>query len=572
MLDFAITGGSIVDGTGSKAYPGDLGIEGERIAEIGNLSGANAAVVVKAEGMVVAPGFIDVHSHHDLYLVDQDPVLRFESFLRQGVTTSVVGNCGWTLAPCSLSTRHILLDLIRSMGVPLEQFHWNSISEYLSYIEQQGLICNVAHLVGHGAIRISVMGEQNRFCTIDELNRMKELVKESMEAGCIGLSTGLMYYPGIYAHTDELIALAEVAGEYGRPYVSHLRGYCTTLPDALAEAITIAEKARVAIQISHLLAVPFLGRLANTLYDSVNFLETVNSIVPLPGLPNPALEKGLSIIQNAMDNGIDIGVDAIPYVLGNSTITVLFPPWANKGGKVQLLERLKNPVDKRRMEKDILAAGSPKWPHWEGGSWADPLIRALGWRTIRVLSVKNDRNRWTEGKTFVEIGKQLSIDPFSALCRLTLEEDAEVAFTVGYAARPWIEKVFNKTLSHPLVSIGADSILPQFGAPPPSAYGCFPRVLGHYCRDLGLFSLEEAVKKMTSLSASRYKLNGRGELKKGAFADVVVFDPGTVKEKFTEEGIPTFAEGISHVFINGLPMVMNGEFRSKLRPGKLLRN
>jgi N-acyl-D-aspartate/D-glutamate deacylase len=568
--DFIITGASVVDGTGKKAFVSDIGISGDRIADIGMLDGARSKHTIQADEMVVSPGFIDIHSHHDLYIVDQDPIKRFGSFVTQGVTSSVVGNCGWTSAPAEPKNKAMVLELIRSMGVPMEQLYWSTMSEYLSHIEKSGLMINIAQLVGHGAIRLSVMGDDNRFSTPEELKAMKALLKKSLDAGCVGLSTGLMYYPGMYAHTDELVALATVAAEYKRPYASHLRGYCTTLPDSIAEAVTIAQKSGVRVQISHVHAVPFFGKAAPIVPGLVSLFEAINSVIPMPGLPNPALNKGLAAINQAIDEGLDIGMDAVPYTLGNTTVTVLFPPWANRGGRARLLERLRDPETRERIEHDIKTI-IPTWPHWEEGSWSDPYIRAIGYRPIRVLSVRGDENRWTEGKTFIEIADQWGTDPFSALCRLTLEEDGEVSFTFGFPARPWIEKMFNSMLTHPRMSIGADSILPVEGTPPPSAYGCFPRILGHYCRELKLFSLEEAIRKMTSLPSETYGLSDRGVLKKGAFADIVVFDPKTIDESFDENGRPAAAHGISHVFINGEHIVDGTQLHEKLRPGRVLR-
>lgn len=572
MLDLLIKNGLIIDGTGSKAYRGSIGIIKDRIVAGGRLEDASAGIVIDASGKAVSPGFIDVHSHHDLYIVDQDPQEKFQSFVRQGVTTCVVGNCGWTMAPCLPGTRSMVLELIRSMGVPVSRFYWESMKDYLSCIENRGLMCNVAQIAGHGTIRISVMGDENRPCTEKELGRMKELLRESLDAGCVGLSTGLMYYPGMYAHTDELIALAAVAAEYGRTYASHLRGYCTTLPQSVSEAVVIAEKAGTLLQISHLHAVPFLGWMSNVLPAFINFLEAMNGWIPLPALPNPALGKGLGIIQEALDRGVDIGMDAVPYTLGNTTVTVLFPPWANRGGRRKLLERLKDPGLRRQMRKQIETV-IPRWPHWEEGSWSDPYIRAIGWKPIRVLSVQSEKNRWAEGKTFPEIADAWGADPFEALCRLTLEEEGEVAFTFGYPARPWLEKMFNKMLLHPMMSIGADAVIParKDGTPPPSAYGCFPRIIGHYSRELGLFSMEEAVRKMTSLPASRYKLDNRGTIRNNAYADLVVFDPLEIDEHFTGEGKPDYAKGISHVFINGQQIVNDGCFTGKLMPGRVLR-
>lgn len=573
MLDILIKNAMIIDGTGAKAHQGDIGIIKDHIITGDRLREEKAWRTIDATGLAVSPGFIDVHSHHDLYIVDQDLVGRFQSFVRQGVTTCVVGNCGWTLAPCLPENKSKVLELIQSMSVPIRGLYWDSMREYLSYIENRELMCNIAQLAGHGAIRLSVMGDDNRFCTEKELERMKTLLRESLDAGCVGVSSGLMYYPGMYAHTDELTEIARVAGEYGRVYATHLRGYCSTLPQSMAEAIDIAQRARVSLQISHLHGVPFLpGWLSAILPYFFNLFEAVNAIIPIPGLPNPALGQGLAAVQDAMSNGVNIGMDVVPYTLGNTTATVLFPPWANRGGRGKLLERIRDPGLRERMRHEIETI-VPRWPHWEEGSWSDPYIRAIGWKPIRVLSVASDGNRWTEGMTFLEIARAWKTDPFNALCRLTLEEEGEVAFTFGFPARPWIEKMFNPILMHPSMSIGADSVLPAHdtGTPPPSAYGCFPRVIGHYSRKLGLFPLEEAVRKMTSLPAQSYKLENRGVIKDKAFADLVLFDPLEIDENFTDKGKPDFAKGISHVFINGQQIVNNGIFNGAMLPGRVLR-
>ncbi len=573
MLDILIKNGTIIDGTGAKARHGNIAIMKDRIITGDRLAEEKAWRTIDVSGLSVSPGFIDVHSHHDLYIVDQDPVRRFQSFVNQGVTTCVVGNCGWSLAPCLPENKSRVLELIRSMSVPIGGLYWDSMKEYLSYIEGRGVMCNIAQLAGHGAIRISVMGDDNRFCTDKELEKMKTLLHESLDAGCVGISSGLMYYPGMYAHTDELAELARIAGDYGRMYATHLRGYCVTLPQSVAEAIDIARRGRVSLQISHLHAVPFLpGWVSSVVPYLFNFTEAVNALVPLPGFPNPALAKGLKAIHDAIADGVDVGMDAVPYTLGNTTATVLFPPWANRGGRKKLLERIKDQALRERMRQEIETI-IPQWPHWEEGSWSDPYIRAIGWKPIRVLSVASNDNRWTEGKTFLDIARAWKTDPFSALCRLTLEEEGEVAFTFGFPARPWIEKMFNPMIRDSSMGIGADSVLPahEAGTPPPSAYGCFPRIIGHYSRRLGLFPLEEAVRKMTCLPARRYKLENRGEIKNNAFADLVVFDPSEIDENFTDEGKPDFAKGIHHVFINGQQIVDNGTFKGTMLPGRVLR-
>jgi N-acyl-D-aspartate/D-glutamate deacylase len=572
MFDYIIKNGTIIDGTGRKAYKGTIAIQKDRIILDNQINDAGAKICIDASDKIISPGFIDIHSHHDLYIVDQDPVQRFSSFVLQGITTSVVGNCGWAMAPCFPKYKSMVLELIQSMSVPVKKFYWESMKEYYSYIENTQLMINIAQLAAHGPIRISVMGDENRFCTDKELKQMKKLLRESLDAGCVGFSTGLMYYPGMYAHTDELIELAKVAGEYGRPYASHLRGYCTTLPYSITEAVTIAENAQVPLQISHLHSLPFLPLISNVLPYFFDIIEAINSVIPLPGIPNPELDKGLEIINKAIDRGVNVGIDAIPYTMGNTTITALFPPWVNRGGRKKLLERLKDPEIRKKIKKQIETV-IPQWPHWEEDSWSDPHIRAIGWKPVKVLSVRSDRNRWTEGKSFVEIAKIWKTDPFNALCRLTLEEEGEVTYTYGYPAKPWLEKMFNKMLLHPMMSIGADSILPAYkeGTPPASAYGCFPRFIGHYSRELGLFPLEEAIRRITGLAASRYKLENRGIIKHNAFADIVIFDPYEINEQFTHDGKPASSTGIVHVFINGKHIVENGNLKQGIMPGKVLK-
>ena len=437
------------------------------------------------------------------------------------------------------------------MGISLREINWTSIGEFLSEIGKLGLMFNVACLAAHGPLRMAVMGEQCRFSNERELRSMKEWLREGMKSGAAGFSTGLMYFPGMYSHTDELIELAKVVGEFGRPYASHLRGYCTTLPYSITEAVTIAKQANIPLQISHLNALPMLGNMAAVAYYLINAMDGINRVVPVPGMPNATLARGFKIIQAAVDSGVDIGMDAIPNTLGNTTVTALFPPWANKGGKDELVKRLKNPEAAAKIAHDIRTI-VPVWPHWEEGSWSDTRIKAIGWRAIRVLSVASSKNRALLGKNFIEIGRIWRTDAMSAMFRLTVEEEAQVTVLFGIPNKPWLEKMYNKVLEHPLVSIGSDSILPEFGPSPPMAYGCFPRFLGHYCRDIRLLPLEKAVHKMTALPARQVQTEGQGNLKEGAFADVVIFDPQAVDEAAAlTDGLPTFCKGIAHVITNG---------------------
>lgn len=571
MFDLVVKNGEIIDGTGKSRFRGDVGVAAGRIAAVGDLGTAVAGRVVDARGLAVAPGFIDVHSHHDLYLTGADAARRFESYLRQGVTTCVTGNCGWGLAPCPPGRRDALTDWLRTMCAPVDRIEWSTTEELFSYLGGRRLPANVAVLAGHGTIRLAIMGHDGRPCTPNELESMKALLRTALEAGCVGLSSGLMYDPGMYARTDELIELARVAAACDRPYVTHLRGYCSTLPQSTAEAIHIAQQAGARLQISHLHAVPFFGRLADLANAGIGVLERINAALPLPSLPSPPLTGALRALERAADEGTDIGFDVVPYTLGNTTASALFPPWATRGGRKMLLDRLRDPAIRPCIRRDLRST-TPRWPHWENDFWSDPYLRALGWKPVRVLSVRTDDNRWTEGRSFPEIGRVWGTDPFDALCRLTCEEEGELTFTFGYTARPWLEKMLHGLLLHRQASIGADAVLPLEGTPPPSAHGCFARILGRFSRELGLFSLEEAVRKMTSLPASQLGIEGRGELRRGASADLVVFHPGEVGDRIGDDGQPRPASGIRCVLVNGVPVVTEGRFDPDAHPGAVIRH
>lgn len=569
-FDSIIAGGTIIDGTGRSRFQADLGIRGDKIEAIADLSDAEAGLRINAKGFVVSPGFINIHSHDDLFMIRPDFMKICEPSLRQGITTSVVCNCGFSPAPWSSTHGELLRQVLLSMGMPADlRPKWESQADFHDYLRSLPPPINLVPMAAHGSIRIAVMGEKNCFCNETELAAMKRLVQDAMRAGCRGFSTGLTYFPGVYAHTDEIVELARVAAAYGGRYATHVRGHSDTYEQAVKEAIDISDRAGIPLQLSHVFAVPYLGLMAPVFSVAVAALEAINELIPLPGWPNPFLKKALQRVERALARGADIGMDFVPYVLGNTTATALYPPWANLGGTNALLGRLKEPGTRKRIRHDVNEL-RPKWPHWEEGSWPDNYIKSLGWRMFRILSVGNDKNRPMEGRSIPDLAKAAGKDPFDFLADLVIEEHGSVTFTFGMPPKAWTEKVLTCVQGHPELSVGTDTVWPEAGDPPPSGYGCFPRIFGHYVRELGMYTLEDAVRRCTGLSAKRFNLTDRGIIRQGNYADIVVFDPATIAEKATIEKPRQYPVGISHVLVNGKFMVKNGEWIDAPSAGRVL--
>ena len=570
MLDYLFRGAQVVDGTGSVAFKADVAVQDGRVVEVGRLGDAGAIQVIDAAGKVVSPGFIDIHSHNDLYIIRDDYIKVFEPYLRQGITTCVTNNCGWSPAPWKLQNSGLMGATLSSMGVSKElEPRWETQADFQEYIKGRGLPLNMVPLAAHGPIRIAVMGEEARFSTPEELESMKGLVREGMEAGCRGFSTGLTYFPGMYAHTDEIVELAKVCSEYGGRYVTHVRGHSQTYDQAVAEAIDIATRSGCPLQLSHVFATPFLGKAAGLLYAVVGTLEAINRVIPLPGIPNAVLKRAVESMDQALDDGLDVGMDFLPYVLGNSTVTQLYPPWANIGGTEGLLARLRDPAQRTRIRHDVETL-KPHWPHWEEGSWSDNFIMALGWKILRVLSVGSEKNRHMEGCLVVDLARDSDMDPFDWLAELTLEEDGMVTLLGGLPPRPWTEKVFTSIQGHPQLSVGADTLFPEKGAPPQSAYGCFVRIIDHYVKELGLYTLENAIHRCTGLSASRYGLTDRGVVQTGAAADLLCFDFGRIRDNSKFDDPCHFPDGVEYVMVNGRMVVERGTYHGDALAGTVL--
>ncbi|MEM2935750.1 MAG: D-aminoacylase [Candidatus Bathyarchaeia archaeon] len=527
MFDVIVKNGKVVDGTGNPWFKADVGIKGGRIVKVGHLSSVEAEGIIDAKGLAVCPGFIDAHTHSDMTIPFGPKV---ESAVRQGVTTMVTGNCGMSLAPVNPAKENLLMRYIAPLMPPGRKMkvEWRTFGEYLDKMEEKGIAVNVAPLVGHGTAKIAVMGFEDRPPTAEELEEMKALIHEAMLSGAVGMSTGLIYAPGAYSKTDEIIELAKVVAKHGGVYASHIRNEGATLMEAMEEAIEIGEKAQVPVHISHHKASgrAFWGK----------------------------TEKSLRLMEEARARGVDITCDQYPYEAGMTSLVMLLPLWAHEGGMDKLLERLRNPEDREKMRKDL-----------------EDMV--YGWEDIYVGYVETEKNKPLEGKNLVEIAKARGTDEFTALCNLLLEENgiaSMVVFSMG-------EEDIRRVMRHHLQMVGSDSwaVAPYdilgAGKPHPRFYGTFPRILGKYVREEKVLTLEEAVRKMTSFPAQRFGLRDRGLVREGFWADLVVFDPETIRDRATYQDPHQYPEGIEYVMVNGKIVVEKGEHTGVLA-GKVLRH
>ncbi len=530
MLDLKITGATVVDGTGAPAFSADVGVRDDVITAVGDLGRELAGLTLDAQGLALAPGFIDMHSHSDWRLWANR---RAESKIRQGVTTEVVGNCGFSPAPVSPAFREDL----RAFALYVPQgmdFGWRSVQEYLDRFAADGCALNVVQLVGHGTLRIAAMGFARRPPTASEHGAMARLVAESLEGGAWGLSTGLIYAPGSYADTTELVELARVAGRHGGFYASHIRGEGATLLDAVAEAIRIGRDGRLPVEVSHLKAAGrrHWGQVA----------------------------EALALIDAARAEGLDVTADVYPYTGSSTTLRTLLPDWTLEGGVDEMLKRLADPATRTRVAAEIDS----------GGGGGEGFATNVGWDDIMIAYAPTRRE--AEGQRLSALARAWGVPPVEAALRL-IEAERGRAYMILFQLN---EADVRRVLAHPAVMIGSDgSALATSGElgqgkPHPRSYGTFPRVLGRYSRDERVLSLEHAIHKMTGLPARKLGLEDRGVIMPGAKADLVVFDPATVRDHASYEDPHRYPSGIEHVLVNGRLAVEHGEHTGSL-PGRVLR-
>jgi N-acyl-D-amino-acid deacylase len=526
VLDLKIQGARMIDGTGAPSVRADVGIEGESVAAVGDLSRAAAGRTLDAAGLVVTPGFIDMHSHSDWRLWANP---RAESKIRQGVTTEVVGNCGFSPAPVSDEFREDMrgFALYQQPGM---DFSWRSMGEYLRHYGDQGISLNVAQLVGHGALRVAAMGFARREPTARELTTMERLMDESMRDGAWGLATGLIYAPGSYSRTDEIVAVVRRAAAHRGFYASHIRGEAATLLDSIREAIQVGREGGLPVQVSHIKAAgrPHWGRVADA----------------------------LGLIDSARLEGLDVMADVYPYTASSTSLRTLLPDWVLEGGVPAMLGRLRDPSAKARIRAE-LTGGSPV------------LSRGLAWEDIMIASAPSRPD--AQGRRLSQIAAAWSRDPLDAAIDLLLAEEGKGSMILFQLD----EADFLCALVHPQVMIGSDgsslAATGELGAgkPHPRNYGTFPRVLGRYVREQGVLGLEQAVHKMTGMPARRMRLTDRGVIRAGAKADLVALHPAKVADLATYEDPHRYAVGIEYVLVNGRVVIDGGE-HTGARPGRVL--
>jgi N-acyl-D-amino-acid deacylase len=528
--DVVIQHGRIIDGTGSPWYSGDIGIRQGRIAAIGNLAGAPAKYTINAHGMVVAPGFIDMLGQSEMTILVNP---HLPSKIYQGITTEITGE-GSSAAPVNE-------DLLKADRVGYEHYgikpDWRTFHDYFARLEKQGMGINLASYVGATQVRRMVLGDADHAPNAAELEKMRALVREAMRDGAVGLSTSLQYAPAPYAKTEELIALAAEAARSGGIYATHMRSEGDAIIPALDEAIRIGREAHIPVEIWH--------------------LKTA-------GKANwGRMPEVIAHIQQARDSGVDITADTYAYPAGFNTFSAIIPPWAHDGGDAKLIERLQDPAMRARIRNEM---------ETPGGNWDNEWQEVTGPESILVGAVANPKLLPLQGKTIAEIAKLWNKDPFDTIFDLLIEDRAFTNVAIFMMSEPDIALA----LAQPWVSICNDSEgtapdgLLGNEHPHPRAYGTFPRILRKYVREEKKLTLPDAIRKFSALPAQRMRLVDRGVLKEGMWADVVVFDPDTIRDVATFEKPNQLSEGMRFVLVNGVPVIEEGKMTNAL-PGKVLR-
>jgi N-acyl-D-aspartate/D-glutamate deacylase len=528
--DTVIYNGRIVDGTGSPWYSGDVAIQNGRIAAIGKIDAASGRRSIDARGMIVAPGFIDMLGQSEITIL-VNPHLPSKIF--QGITTEITGE-GSSIAPLNPA-------MVRADHSSYEHYKitpdWTTFRQYFARLEKQGLGINLASYVGATQVRRVVLGDENRAPNASELERMRELVRQAMRDGAVGLSTSLQYAPAPYATTEELIALATESAKLGGIYATHMRSEGDAIINAVDEVIRIAHEAKIPAEIWHLKAA---------------------------GKSNwGRMPEIVAHIEKARQAGLDITADTYAYPAWFNTFSAFIPPWAHAGGDAKLIERLKDPAMRARIRKEMNTPST---------AWDNEWQEIAGPEAILVSVVHNPKLLPLQGKTIADVAKLWNKDPIDTIFDLLIEDEAFTSVAVFGMSEPDVALA----LAQPWVSICNDS---QGTAPDgllggehphPRAYGTFPRILRKYVREENKLRLEEAIRKFTALPAQKLRLADRGVLKQGMWADVVIFDPAVIRDRATFENPNQLSEGMQYVLVNGVPVIESGKATDAL-PGKVLR-
>ena len=527
--DVIIASGRIYDGSGGPSYLADLAIKDDHIAAIGQLD-LDADAVIDARGLAVAPGFINMLSWANESLIHDG---RSQSDIRQGVTLEVMGE-GTSMGPLNEAMKR---DMRQGQGDIKFDVEWTTLAEYLEYLERRGVSTNVASFVGAASVRVHVIGYQDRRPTPTELEKMRRLVAQAMQQGALGVSSALIYAPGFYAKTDELIALAKVASEYGGMYISHIRSEGNHLLEALDELITTARKANIAAELYHMKAA---GKSNWHRHSAM-------------------VEK----IEKARAEGLRITADMYTYTAGATGLDAAMPPWVQAGGHRAWVARLKDPRIRRRVLKEMTTPTK---------EWENLYLLAGTPENVIVVGFKNEKLKHLTGKTLGQVARMRGKSPAETAIDLVIEDDSRVG-TVYFLMS---EENVKRQIELPWVTFCSDagSLAPEGvflkSNPHPRAYGSFARLLGKYVRQEKVITLAEAIRRLTSFPADNLKLDRRGRLEKGYYADIVIFDPAKIIDHATFEKPHQFATGMIHVFVNGTQVLKDGEHTSA-KPGRVVR-
>ena len=520
MLDLLIKNGLVVDGTGNPGFYGSVGVEGETIQIFrGDPAGAEAARVIDAEGKVVCPGFIDMHAHTGLVILAEP---EHEPKVRQGITTELVGVDGNSYAPFTSHDDFLAFVELNSGldGNPPLPGRWSTVAEYLSMFDNKVAV-NIAYIIGNSPLRICAAGWDDRPATKAERDNMKAMLREGMEEGAFGLSTGLDYPPGSYADTEELVELGREAGRLGGIYHTHLRN---TLGDGFIdpvnEALEIGQRGDIPCHLTH-----YYRRITH------------------PGSARQMLE----LVENAVGHGQDVTMDCYPYTYSSTRLLILFPQWAQDGGPAKLKEVLRSSEGRERLRQEV-----------------NP--RGMTFRDFWLTYFKRPHNQQYEGKSVTEVAEKMGKGEVDAMCDLLLDEDLQVSYVAPGPNLPTLPDF----VTHPRSMVGTDALL-LGDFPSPRTYGTFPTILAQYVRDEATMSLEEAIRKMTGFAAHRLDIRDRGILRDGLKADIVVFDPKTVEAPATRREPKQFPVGIDYVLVNGRIVVELGQHTGVLA-GRALRH
>jgi len=529
--DILIKNGQIVDGSGKPSYVGDIAINADTIAAIGNLKNAKGRQEIDATGLVVAPGFINMLSWATESLIEDG---KSQSDIRQGVTLEVFGE-GWSMGPVTEAS----IKAIREIGYGniVYDFEWETFGEYLEFLTKKGVSPNVASFVGATTLRINTVGFEDRAPTDEEMEQMKSMVKKAMEEGALGIGSSLIYAPAFYASTEELIELCKVASAYDGMYISHMRSEGNQLLESLDELIRIANEANIRAEVYHL-------KMAGT--NNWNKFDAV-----------------VSKIDSARAAGLDITTDMYTYTAGGTGLNATMPPWVQEGGYEKWAERLQDPKIRKQLIKEMTTPTN---------EWENYMMAVESYDDMLLVGFKNDSLKYLTGKSLAEVAEMRKTSPEETAMDLVIQDGSRVG-TIFFLMS---EENVKKQLALPYMSFGSDE---ESSAPEgvfletsnhPRAYGNVARLLGKYVRDEKVISLEEAIYKLTTLPATNLKIKKRGALKTGYFSDLAIFNPNEIQDHATFEKPQQFSAGMVHVFVNGVQVLKDGKHTGAL-PGQVVR-